>query len=182
MGSQDMRNKAISELRKALLDLDAAANPVSLADESKHEEQFKLRVRAQMRFHDAAQPWVIRELLNRMDACAPENTDESEDLGEAVTLLAKLSRAVSDHLDPDWDESTLHPRLKPAHCDAQEWLLERELKRYADGIFSSDGASEWIRKPHPSLNGKSPLAISMEGGGLSKVLEILNAIKHGGVA
>lgn len=177
-----MRNKAIAELRKALLELDASTNPASLNEDPKHDSQFQKRVQAQMRFQDAAQPWVIRELLNRLDACSPEKTQTSEDLGEAVTLLSGLTSAVASHMDLDWDDSEYHPGLKPAHASAREWLLEREIVRYAEGIFESDSAtSEWLSKPHPSLGGMAPLAAAQDEGGLSKVLDILNAIKHGGV-
>lgn len=179
---QDMRNKAIAELRKALLELDASTTPASLKGELKHDAQFQMRVQAQMRFQDAAKPWVIRELLNRLDACSPEKTQTSEDLGEAVTLLSNLTSAVSADMDLEWDDSEYHPGLKPAHLNAREWLLEREILRYAEGIFAADAeTAEWLRKPHPSLAGRPPLEVAQEPAGLAQVLSILNAIKHGGV-
>jgi uncharacterized protein (DUF2384 family) len=60
-------------------------------------------------------------------------------------------------------------------------LLQRDLFMRAAEVFGSEGPT-WMAKPHDLLDGKSPKEYATNEAGCSKVSQILNAIKHGGVA
>lgn len=62
-------------------------------------------------------------------------------------------------------------------------FLQQELERMAVDTFETgDDAAQWLRKPHPLLEGRSPIQAARTEAGAQVVKSILVAIKHGGVA
>lgn len=69
----------------------------------------------------------------------------------------------------------------PTHS-AENVLRLLELKDIANDTFESeDTALGWLRRPHPMLDGESPLESAKTSFGSRRVKDILVAIKHGGV-
>lgn len=69
----------------------------------------------------------------------------------------------------------------PTHS-AENVLRLLELKDIANDTFESeDAALGWLRRPHPMLDGESPLESAKTSFGSRRVKDILVAIKHGGV-
>lgn len=61
-------------------------------------------------------------------------------------------------------------------------LLLADLERLAGDTFESPEAlAQWLRRPHPMLEGKTPLQAAQSKLGADQVRSILVAIKHGGV-
>lgn len=54
-------------------------------------------------------------------------------------------------------------------------------KLAADTFLTEDEAFRWLRRPHPILDGKTPLQAAHTHAGLQRVKDILIAIQHGGV-
>lgn len=93
----------------------------------------------------------------------------SEDL--ASDLLAPIGR---DFGSPDYD------RLEGQDSIATDLI---EIQRMAAKIFETDEESfNWLHRPHPLLNGASPLESAASAMGSQRVKDILIAIQHGGVA
>ena len=68
----------------------------------------------------------------------------------------------------------------PTHS-AENVLRLLELQGMAHDIFESeDAALAWLRKPHPMLDGESPLESAKTSFGSRRVKDILIAIKYGG--
>ncbi len=64
---------------------------------------------------------------------------------------------------------------------AENVLRVLELEAMARDTFASeDEALAWLRRPHPLMDGDSPLAASSTSFGVNQVKEILVAIKYGG--
>lgn len=60
--------------------------------------------------------------------------------------------------------------------------LLQELERMAAETFETKGdAAQWLRRPHPMLDGEVPLQIAQVPAGVERVKAILAAIKYGGV-
>lgn len=69
----------------------------------------------------------------------------------------------------------------PLHS-AENVLRLLELKEMANDTFESEAAAlGWLRRPHPMLDGESPLESAKTSFGSSRVKDILVSIKHGGV-
>lgn len=69
----------------------------------------------------------------------------------------------------------------PTHA-AESMLRLLELDDLAKGTFESpEEAAGWLRRPHPMLDGESPLECAKSGYGAQRVKDILVAIKYGGV-
>lgn len=69
----------------------------------------------------------------------------------------------------------------PLHS-AENVLRLLELKEMANDTFESeDAALGWLRRPHPMLDGESPLESAKTSFGSNRVKDILVSIKHGGV-
>lgn len=69
----------------------------------------------------------------------------------------------------------------PKHS-AENVLRLLELKDMASDTFESeDDAIGWLRRPHPLLDGESPLESAATSFGSRRVKDILVAIKYGGV-
>lgn len=64
---------------------------------------------------------------------------------------------------------------------AENVLRVLELEAMARDTFANeDEALAWLRRPHPLMDGDSPLAASSTSFGVNQVKEILVAIKYGG--
>jgi putative toxin-antitoxin system antitoxin component (TIGR02293 family) len=62
-------------------------------------------------------------------------------------------------------------------------LFQQELERMAVDTFETiDEAAQWLRNPHPLLDGRNPLQAAQTEAGAQVVKSILVAIKYGGVA
>ncbi len=69
----------------------------------------------------------------------------------------------------------------PTHS-AENVLRMLELKDIACDTFESEEAAlGWLRRPHPMLDGESPLESASTSFGSRRVKDILVAIKYGGV-
>ncbi|URI07909.1 DUF2384 domain-containing protein [Aquincola tertiaricarbonis] len=65
---------------------------------------------------------------------------------------------------------------------AESMLRLLELDAMARDTFETDEeAAAWLRKPHPMLDGETPLDCAKSGFGAEHVKDILNAVKYGGV-
>lgn len=69
----------------------------------------------------------------------------------------------------------------PMHS-AENVLRVLELEEMANDTFESEEAAlGWLRRPHPMLDGESPLESAKTSFGARRVKDILVAIKYGGV-
>ena len=96
-------------------------------------------------------------------------------LGIGKTELAKVL---------DLDRGTparLAAQNKPLPSHAGESVVRLlELESLASDVFESeDDAVNWLRKPHPMLDGDSPLEAAGSAFGTQRVKDILLAIKYG---
>ena len=86
----------------------------------------------------------------------------------------------------DLDRGTANRRvakgqLLPIHS-AESVLRLLELGQMAADTFETeDEASAWLRRPHPVLEGDSPLEAAKTSFGAQRVKDILIAIRYGGV-
>ncbi|MDC8784248.1 antitoxin Xre/MbcA/ParS toxin-binding domain-containing protein [Roseateles koreensis] len=102
-------------------------------------------------------------------------------LGDALGLGKGL---VADYLDLDRgtaNRRAAKDQLLPLHA-AEGVLRLMELFELASDTFESeDEASAWLRKPHPMLDGETPLETAKTSYGGERVKDILLALKYGGV-
>lgn len=64
---------------------------------------------------------------------------------------------------------------------ADDALRLLELEKMANDTFESEEAAlGWLRRPHPMLDGESPLESAKTSFGARRVKDILVAIKYGG--
>ena len=118
---------------------------------------------------DAAAYWASRRLpataLNEWFAAT--GLEKKKDLFIALRVSAStLSRAGPDTM------------LDAAVTERM--LRQSELFVQATEVFGEDGAT-WMTKPHDLLDGKAPMEYATNEFGGTKVRQILNAIKYGGV-
>jgi|AntAceMinimDraft_12_1070368.scaffolds.fasta_scaffold17662_4 putative toxin-antitoxin system antitoxin component (TIGR02293 family) len=72
-------------------------------------------------------------------------------------------------------------QILPTHA-AENVLRLLELDAIAAETFETESdASEWLRRPHPMLDGETPLAAAKTSFGSQRVKDMLLAIKYGGV-
>ena len=72
-------------------------------------------------------------------------------------------------------------QILPTHA-AESVLRLLELDGMAAETFVTEAqASAWLRRPHPMLDGETPLAAAKTSFGTQRVKDILLAIKYGGV-
>ena len=73
-------------------------------------------------------------------------------------------------------------QVLPTH--AAEGLLRMiELDQLATDTFETEEeARQWLRRPHPLLEGDDPLSAAKTSYGAQRVRDILTAIRYGGVA
>lgn len=92
--------------------------------------------------------------------------------------------AVAVYLDLDRATATrkvANNEMLPTHA-AESMLRLLELDGLAEDTFETpQEASTWLRKPHPMLDGESPLECAKSGFGAQRVKDILVATKYGGV-
>lgn len=108
----------------------------------------------------------------------------SQTLGPLSDFLGLGKGAIADYLELDrstanrWSVKGLPLPLHSAESVLR--LLELE-QMAADTFEEEDEASQWLSKPHPMLEGDSPLAAAKTSYGAQRVKDILLAIKYGGV-
>jgi uncharacterized protein (DUF2384 family) len=67
--------------------------------------------------------------------------------------------------------------------DAQSMRRPLELNSLAQEAFESpEEAGDWMRSPHPMLDGETPRECAKSSSGAERVKAILLAIRYGGVA
>ena len=108
----------------------------------------------------------------------------SQAIGPLGDYLGLGKGVVAEYLD--LDRSTANRRvakgqLLPIHS-AESVLRFLELGQMATDTFETDDeASAWLRRPHPMLDGDSPLEAAKTSYGAQRVKDILIAIRYGGV-
>jgi len=113
-----------------------------------------------------------------------KNGISSKAIGPLSDYLGVGKGQVVDYLD--LDRTTVSRRaakdqLLPMHS-AEGVLRLLELDELASDAFESDeDAANWLRRPHPMLDGESPLQATKTSFGAQRAKDILVAIKYGGV-
>lgn len=104
---------------------------------------------------------------------------------DPLSIFLGLGKGVvTEYLD--LDRATAHRRaardqLLPTHA-AESVLRLIELHQLAWDTFETEAESgEWLKRPHPMLDGESPLQAAKTSYGAQRVKDILLAIKYGGV-
>jgi len=105
-------------------------------------------------------------------------------VGPLGTLLGVGKGAVAEYLGIDRRTASRRASKDlplPAHA-AEAVLRLLELDQMAVDTFESPAASSsWLRKPHPMLDGESPLECARSSCEAQRVKEMLVAMKYGGV-
>ena len=107
----------------------------------------------------------------------------SQVIGSLGDYLGLGKGVVAEYLD--LDRSTANRRvakgqLLPIHS-AESVLRLLELGQMAAETFETeDEASAWLRRPHPMLEGDSPLELAKTSFGAQRVKDVLIAIRCGG--
>ena len=105
-------------------------------------------------------------------------------LGPLGDYLGLGKGVVAEYLD--LDRGTANRRaarglLLPLHS-AEGVLRLLELDQMAMDTFEDEEASsQWLRRPHPMLDGETPLESAKTSYGTQRVKDILLAIQYGGV-
>jgi putative toxin-antitoxin system antitoxin component (TIGR02293 family) len=113
-----------------------------------------------------------------------KNGISSKAIGPLSDYLGVGKGQVVDYLD--LDRTTVNRRaakdqLLPIHS-AEGVLRLLELDQMAGDTFASDDeAAAWLRRPHPMLDGESPLEAAKTSFGAQRAKDILVAVKYGGV-
>jgi putative toxin-antitoxin system antitoxin component (TIGR02293 family) len=113
-----------------------------------------------------------------------KNGISSKAIGPLSDYLGVGKGQVVDYLD--LDRTTVSRRaakdqLLPMHS-AEGVLRLLELDEMASDTFESDeDAANWLRRPHPMLDGESPLEATKTSFGAQRAKDILVAVKYGGV-
>ena len=113
-----------------------------------------------------------------------KNGIPSRAIGPLSDYLGVGKGQVVDYLD--LDRTTVNRRaskdqLLPIHS-AEGVLRLLELDQMASDTFESeDEAAAWLRRPHPMLDGESPLEAAKTSFGAQRAKDILVAVKYGGV-
>jgi putative toxin-antitoxin system antitoxin component (TIGR02293 family) len=113
-----------------------------------------------------------------------KNGISSKAIGPLSDYLGVGKGQVVDYLD--LDRTTVSRRaakdqLLPMHS-AEGVLRLLELDEMASDTFESEvEAANWLRRPHPMLDGESPLEATKTSYGAQRAKDILVAVKYGGV-
>ena len=95
-----------------------------------------------------------------------------------------LEPVIASYLDLDRgtvNRLVAKDQLLPTHA-AENVLRFLELDAMAAETFATEAeASAWLSRPHPMLEGETPLAAAQTSFGGQRVKDILLAIKYGGV-
>jgi len=108
----------------------------------------------------------------------------SQAIGPLGDYLGLGKGVVAEYLD--LDRSTANRRvakgqLLPIHS-AESVLRLLELAQMSTDTFETEEeASAWLRRPHPMLDGDSPLELAKTSYGAQRVKDILIALRYGGV-
>jgi len=108
----------------------------------------------------------------------------SQAIGPLGDYLGLGKGVVAEYLD--LDRSTANRRvakgqLLPIHS-AESVLRLLELAQMSTDTFETEEeASAWLRRPHPMLDGDSPLELAKTSYGTQRVKDILIALRYGGV-
>lgn len=108
----------------------------------------------------------------------------SKAIGPLSDFLGLGKGLVAEYLD--LDRTTAHRRAakdQPLPVHSAEGVLRLlELDQMATDTFETeDESAQWLRRPHPMLEGETPLAAAKTSYGMQRVKDILMAIKYGGV-
>lgn len=109
----------------------------------------------------------------------------SKAIGPVGEFLGVGKAEVADMLDIDRGTvARWAAKDQPLPTYAAEGLLRLlELDQMAVDTFETeDEARNWLRKPHPMLEGDVPLSAAKTSYGAQRVKDILTAVKYGGVA
>ena len=91
---------------------------------------------------------------------------------------------VAEYLDMDRTTVARHVAKDqdlPMHS-AENVLRLIEIAKMANDVFATDNeAFDWLRKPHPMLDGDNPFQAAKTSFGAQRVKDILVATKYGGV-
>lgn len=111
-------------------------------------------------------------------------------------ISSRVLPVLGDYLDlsktevaclVDLDRTTAYRKVSedkalPMHA-AESVLRLVELSNLAEDTFETqEAAAGWLRRPHPMLDGETPLALAKSAYGAEKVKEMLVALKYGGAA
>ncbi len=113
-----------------------------------------------------------------------KNGISTKAIGPLSNYLGVGKGQVVDYLD--LDRTTVNRRaakdqLLPMHS-AEGVLRLLELDEMASDTFESEvDAANWLRRPHPMLDGESPLEATKTSYGAQRAKDILVAVKYGGV-
>lgn len=105
-------------------------------------------------------------------------------VGAVTCLFQRRAHMMNSHSESPRKASTpshANSDTKPDPAVTERTLLQSDLFLRASEVFGSEGPT-WMAKPHDLLDGKSPKEYATNEARCSKVSQILNAIKHGGVA
>ena len=112
-----------------------------------------------------------------------KNGISTKAIGPLSDYLGVGKGQVVDYLD--LDRTTVSRRaardqLLPLHS-AEGVLRLLELDQMASDTFESEeDAAHWLRRPHPMLDGESPLEATKTSFGAQRAKDILVAVKYGG--
>lgn len=115
--------------------------------------------------------WALRRCLEALHYRVLDDQPE---------LLSELGDVVID-CDPVQGLATESAQLRLI-----DWLnagaTTRNLRTLAADVFESVAEADgWLRRPHPLLDGLAPLEHAETTAGAQRVLDMLVALKHGGV-
>lgn len=109
----------------------------------------------------------------------------SRAIGPLGDFLGVGKGAVADMLEIDRSTAARWASQdQPLPTHAAEGVLRMiELDQLAIDTFETEAeAMQWLRKPHPLLDGDDPLTAARTSFGAQRVKDILVALRHGGVA
>lgn len=108
----------------------------------------------------------------------------SKALDPVGDFLGLSKSLIANYLDLDRgtvSRLAAKDQLLPTHA-AENVLRLLELDAIAAETFATEAeASAWLRRPHPMLDGETPLAAAKTSFGSQRVKDILLAIKYGSV-
>lgn len=109
----------------------------------------------------------------------------SRAIGPLGEFLGVGKAAVADMLEIDRGTAARWAsRDQPLPTHAAEGVLRLiELDQLAIEAFETEAeAMQWLRRPHPLLDGDDPLTAARTSFGAQRVKDILLAVRYGGVA